>query len=862
MTSTGRVMSLLILGIAVLLSTHQNPRLTAAAAAPQERQLALWGAFWTVEPDFRSTLELKNNRIDETITAHISLYFASGEKWYLSPVILEPRQTVVVDLNRAIESLPAHVAARAGKQGTLEIEFQADSPTALMGSVTTRNPEQGIAWNFLLYPGWPAEETRPLRGLFWFPDSRSDGFVAVQNISEEPLSLTPRFHVSGTSYSAPSVHLLPGQGHRVKLREELRRLGLQHVSSGGVELTYEGMPGALRAHGALFNGQGFSAEVDFLPFEQWTEERNAFFRTPRFAVGRADPLLGLPGRTKFEPFVLLHNFNGHPEQVNLLVGVDADGETREVPIPIFLSAGATLVLPLDSYLAGRIPRGGHWASLEASYSDWHNGVVLAMVSVSQDRKHSIRSVLNWVERDNRAGWYWRADSESNTLLAIQNSDVETATVRVTLDYYVDGMHYEYVLPDLSLPARGSRTVNIGEILASGQPDAAGNVIPRGVTFGGYAVRKVSAGANPNITTEPLIYNRRTKNFLSVYNTGACYEQVKVSAFQGGQPFSSILGVPLDTAQLKIEGKNSFTGSWDNITASGAFSSDNTTIATVVQSGQNKGQVTLIAPGSTFTTSVISWWRDTGFGECFYVPNWQKTTGVVVKPTVTISSGNDFAFVGTHPSIPTILRQAVGSPSGGNFAWSASNSSVSLTNANSDVVGAKGVNASSSLLDTNLIVNYSVNGVSATPATRAITVRLFRFLEQIGQIQTVQINGPPDYGYRSTVFYRLRTNPGQQVVEPGFSSITVLENVNVTSVTVNGVPAQVNFQIISGTGGTDANTQVVDDLRLISDSPLPPGLDITSEQDLFVGGFFVRTNTLHHLSSQATVTCTAPSPCTF
>lgn len=291
------------------------------AAAQQEwEEHGLWSPYWSVAPGFTSTLEMKNNRLAETLTVNVSLYFGNGEEYYLAPFQLNPRQTVVLNLNYVIESLPAPVRARAGNEGTAEVRFAAPNFSALMGSISVSHPERGIAWNFRLYPRGPDTPVVPVRGLFWFYDSQTDGFVAIQNASEDYIQVTPRFQVASAYHPAPAFALAPGQGYKLELRRTLSQLGLAEATAGGIELAFDGPPDAVKAHGVLFNNHGFSAEIDFNRFDQWPEARNVTLRTPRFPVGPADPRLGLPAPTSFEPFLVLHNFNGHPLEVTASVG--------------------------------------------------------------------------------------------------------------------------------------------------------------------------------------------------------------------------------------------------------------------------------------------------------------------------------------------------------------------------------------------------------------------------------------------------------------------------------------------------------------------------------------------------------------
>jgi len=116
---------------------------------------------------------------------------------------------------------------------------------------------------------------------------------------------------------------------------------------------------------------------------------------------------------------------------------------------------------------------------------------------------------------------------------------------------------------------------------------------------------VGPGIDANVSTETLLFDRKRKDFLTIYNTGCCYLRDRFSPL-------SLLGIPGDTGQLSIEGQDACSLVWVNITGSGSFSSGNTGIATV---GGGTGLATYVAPGSTTLTSNISYFRDTGLGEC-------------------------------------------------------------------------------------------------------------------------------------------------------------------------------------------------------------------------------------------------------
>ncbi|MCI0746303.1 MAG: hypothetical protein L0Y58_12940, partial [Verrucomicrobia subdivision 3 bacterium] len=213
-------------------------------------------------------------------------------------------------------------------------------------------------------------------------------------------------------------------------------------------------------------------------------------------------------------------------------------------------------------------------------------------------------------------------------------------------------------------------------------------------------------------------------------------------------------------------------------------------------------------------------------------------------TVQFIGGRDFVLVGTDDTVTAHnLQQVKGSPAGGTFSWTATPSGRVTFSNNTDLPRLTATVPSTSLLDTTLRVGYRVGTRDAIPATRRVTLRIFRFLQEKGQVIII----PKSDGYQAFQAYGVLTNPNQQVLEPGFSQIRVSESVVLQSGTLGGVPiSQEDLQRIrtkQGPGVTNANSEIVDDLslRTIDGGPLPEGLVLISSQDLFVGGFFVRQN---------------------
>lgn len=631
-----RIFALVIL-LSAAIGVFLLPRRPTAAQLSSTPEQKLWAVYWTAAPGFTSTLEIKNNRLKETLTVRPTLYLRSGEELPLEPLTLGPRETAVVNINQALAAF-LHDSLGDRQRGSLEVDFLAPNDQALMGTVSVTNPTNGIAWNFRLYTVNSSNPAAPVRGLFWFPDEKTKGLVEIQNASEDFITVSPSFEIKGAKYSLPPTRVAPDQGFTLDLREELRKLGLVSIRAGGIELAYDGPGDALKAHEVLFNREGFSTEVDLLPSQSHKISHPLALRTPQFAVGPADPRMGLPPETSFEPTLVLHNFESSELSATLFVNFHNGGTPAEKQFPVSLPSGETQVLALYPLLKNLVPSDTHWASLEIQYSSNQNALAAALVSTSRDGEHSIRSVLNWVMGSASDGPFWQADAAHDTLIGMYNADTQPAKVSVSIDYYIGSERHQHKLPPLMIPARSARQVDVGDILAAGEPDANGDVIPPEVSFGGYRVQKVGPRINQVLITQSLLFDSGAKSYLTFYNTCCGYLNIAFSP-------NTLQGPAGDFDQLVIQAQDTCGGNTIDVTNSGNFGTLNSSIATV---GAGNGQASLVAVGQTTLTSQLDYFeKDFFLGDCSSASAGSNTPTSVVR--VTFSPPISYVVVGQTAS---------------------------------------------------------------------------------------------------------------------------------------------------------------------------------------------------------------------
>ena len=123
--------------------------------------------------------------------------------------------------------------------------------------------------------------------------------------------------------------------------------------------------------------------------------------------------------------------------------------------------------------------------------------------------------------------------------------------------------------------------------------------------------------------------------------------------------------------------------------------------------------------------------------------------------------------------------------------------------------------------------------------------------QVASYNGQTYNGQTTYGYIFQASYNVIANPGSVQVSDA-SGVSTNEQVTQTGGSTNLVP---NI----GQGALTSTSQLLDyPISILSNSPLPSNLNIVDSQNLFVGGFYVRNNTLTWTSTGVTVTNNGPT----
>lgn len=227
----------------------------SSAAEPEDEvvDFTVYAPYWSTEPGFVSTLQMKNYRVDEPLTVTPVLYPMGGQEIRLAAVRLRPSETRVLNLNDALAAV-----GEPPTVGAVEIRYQHVTEGVFGANLSVINETDSVSSSFPLRAPQP---TRRLEGVWWFWDADTDGFVAVHNTSRIGLTVTPTLYVAGSAYPLSPLRLRAQEMRLIRLRSELSQLGLETASEGGIQLE-SSMLGAVMASGWLINRAiGFSSEI-------------------------------------------------------------------------------------------------------------------------------------------------------------------------------------------------------------------------------------------------------------------------------------------------------------------------------------------------------------------------------------------------------------------------------------------------------------------------------------------------------------------------------------------------------------------------------------------------------------------------
>jgi hypothetical protein len=498
-------------------------------------------------------------------------------------------------------------------------------------------------------------------------------------------------------------------------------------------------------------------------------------------------------------------------------------ETRRIDVAA-LQAGNT------------IPKEANWASVILTTNGLPDEVVAVSASYDQTLQYGAQTpfsdqlALHW------AGSLWEYDAQHNSLITAGNGGTKPFQAGFTI-YYNQGMQ-KYEL-EQSLQPDEQMWIDVGKLIREHVPDKNGNVLPANLASGSYEVRDLTNIGVGNLFEGKVVYDKTYGHVT--YGCGLCCAYAETGLW------FNPLGIPfLSSRPTGVDGYDTCDSRWVDVSGPfwGHWSTASGAIATVDYYANHTGHA--VGSTSSLTYGIL---EHNGIRGCI-LQQFGPGGNDNVTPTVTIQGSPTYVYIGQDPTVVQINALfSQGNPSGGSYQWSSPDTSVTFDNPAAEDVHVTATSYSGVINGTQIKVNYTLSGQSANPASVMLTKRIFKFLAGDSVIEISAYNGPNLYGYLFNAQYNVFANPGQQQVTNG-SGVSILENVTLQS-------SNVSFNPNYGHGGLNANSQLLDSLGLTNNTALPANLSIVDSQDLFVGGIYVRNNTVSFTASGVTVKNNGP-----
>ena len=575
-----------------------NPRPLQMPSTPQ----TLVGGFWKTDPNFSSVLYLTNGVKTSSIAVTPILHLSNGLQYTLAPVTLEPSGTAIVSINQALEN--QGIAGYATLSGYVEVRY--DWPwAAICATVRNLDSLHSLVFTYGLQPppvaaptqdsANAAQSLQKLEGLWWKQESNVAGFVALSNVTGNPI--TVNLQVTDAENQTLKNLDLTVTAHGTKT-VDLVELLTTASPSGGVLVTHNGPQGGLIVNGGLEDeAVGYSARLPIQVLKQHVIQegsptgdapdiQKASYVELGLMTGAADPMMNFPADTTFAPYAVLRNVSEQPFTVAPTLWWMEGGAAHSAalaPLTVLPHQTQNLNLPTRLAAAGLRNFNGS-VNLELDTQGPKEGLVMAGGSV--DRKNTYvfevtpRVILE-SEAKNIARW--STSNGDDTMVTVWNPADEAQDFKFTL--FFSGGHYGY---PIHLGPRATQTFNVSEITQSGVPDAEGNIVPAGLHEGSaklsgaqgenehilvamdagtYNVKK--ATCNPTCTTcdGPVSWSVNAspvavpvgssvqEAFIEVMDTGDQFDASNISTWSSSN--ASVATVDVDTGLVSGVAAGSF-----------------------------------------------------------------------------------------------------------------------------------------------------------------------------------------------------------------------------------------------------------------------------------------------------------------
>ncbi len=797
-----------------------------------------------------------------------SLFFADGTEYRLPVVHLEAAGVAEIDVRYAIHDAPAALRSHVSAFGMAGATYSWSWPALILtiqnqdaiASLDTHSAAQADITT--VHPALKsAESQQVIRGTWWAPTARADGYIAVQNPSLTAKQVDIELSDHGGIFLTRKTVTLSTHGTAFYKLSELLEAEPNAGDTGDITIRYHGVSRAVvAAAGIEDESTGFSSTPHLIEQRQdlTLPAHPVTIQAAGLMMGKPDPAMLFPTGTVFTPFTVLHNVSTHSVVATVSLtsdGLDGKTETRTVA-QLPLAAGQSQTVDYASYLNVRAPSpilppipigiegrpgaetpartpapgilggepGGGFAHVSIAYQG-REGVLLADVGSVDQSGNYVFEVAPVIAAPSMSKiiCFWELHGNRDTMVSVWNYTTAAQDLELKL-LYSGG---QYRIP-IHLEANKAYNLDMMTLVHSRVPDPDGVVIPDNI-INGSAMLSGKGGEADKISVAA------TASTFSPEEGDCHLVCVNCNGNSGFIVIPDLVDLAVAASQQLTPSATLSTGT--TYTPSGTWSTANTSVATV----STAGTVTAAAIGSTTVTfSVLDVPITTVAcgGELCPDVTIQVPVPVNVPPTLT-GTGHDIWYFG-----PGITSQSSGATQfqysvtltahgSGTATWNVSsgNSEVTLTLSGST---AAVVSSGSAFSSTKLDVAITVTMDGVTSAPYQITTHVPSAMSFASYTHTCNAT----FGYEDFIQYDVYDQLGTSltasyIFDFNENFTTPFFDVNSNWGSVNSVPATaLQGQVVDEISGV-----VVNQSPSQSPTPVCSGNTVETEyatQDWYVG----------------------------
>jgi hypothetical protein len=471
-------------------SRQRAPHSPARLSGSQNVTGHSYGAFWEVGGGYSTTLILRNKDTHNAVNANVVLFSGGGAVVQEVPLVVPAGEA-----NRLALADVVKPAGESVEWGGLMLEFPGVLASETLGEVVIESYQTGVIFDLPLVGGYRYDTQHALYAPWWLPDDGADASITLFNVSSQDIMVSPAIVFDDAELSAEPLSLAPQQTTEVSLRSLMSELNAAG-SQGSVILRYTGPAHSL------------------VPSMLIADPSTGFSLVPAFNAQRVQPgpgqtawqfsdvLLSSDSRLGFDPtqsltaYALLSNPTGAQMPARLVAywGGSSGSPAQQVELPVApLAPLETRLVSLSQFAAsGLLPKGISMFALSATHSGQPGDLAVTIFSVAQNQNFVFASEGTVHPSTKMDSSYWDISGALVALLTVHNPGPVQIETTATLSYQGPGGPGFYVLPTIVLPPNGTQVLNLKQVILSGVPDASGNVVPAGTTFGTLTLQ-VSGG---------------------------------------------------------------------------------------------------------------------------------------------------------------------------------------------------------------------------------------------------------------------------------------------------------------------------------------------------------------------------------